>query len=543
MAKALKDIKDIASIFPTAEAIPEQFRQAPLEQREYLCNGELRHWAGDMVEVKGAVWTKQADGSLKQEIIGHYPLMDTKTALEALDAAEKAFNNGNGVWPKMTVTDRIGCMQRFVVRMKRVRDQVSKLLMWEIGKNLKTAQGEFDRTVDYIVDTIDNYKELDREASKFTVTGGVVAQVRRVPLGVVLCMGPYNYPLNETCTTLIPALIMGNTIVLKPARMGVLLWQPMLEALKDCFPAGVINTIYGKGHTIMPPIMQSGKLASLAFIGTSKAADALKKQHPMPHRLKAALGLEAKNCAIILPDADIDLTVNEVATGALSFNGQRCTALKIICVHQSIADKFTAAFVAKIESLKGGMPWEGADITPLPDMESTERMAAILKDALDKGAKLVNAGGEHAGTFFHPAVITNVTSEMRAFQEEQFGPIVPIMTFFDVAEPIKVIETSQYGQQCAIFGRDPSSIASLVDRLTFQVCRVNINSQCQRGPDVLPFSGRKDSAEGTLSVSDALRVFSIRTLVAAKNTEANNDLITTIVQQRKSRFLSTDFIL
>ena len=159
-----------------------------------------------------------------------------------------------------------------------------------------------------------------------------------------------------------------------------------------------------------------------------------------------------------------------------------------------------------------------------------------------KGGKLLNVGGGRvSGTFFHPAVIGNVTSDMKVYCEEQFGPITPVMPFFDISEPLRFIETSNYGQQCTQCWQ--CAIASLVDRLTFQVCRVNINSQCQRGPDVLPFTGRKDSAEATLSVSDALRAFSIRTLVAAKSNEGNNDLITNIVQQRKSRFLSTDFIL
>ena len=132
---------------------------------------------------------------------------------------------------------------------------------------------------------------------------------------------------------------------------------------------------------------------------------------------------------------------------------------------------------------------------------------------------------------------------MRLYSEEQFGPVIPVAPFSNVTEPMEYIMQSPYGQQVSLFGRDPKLLAQLIDPLVNQVCRVNINSQCQRGPDTFPFTGRKDSAEGTLSVADALRAFSIRTLVAAKQTEENRRIIQTIVSERTSRFLSTDFIL
>jgi glyceraldehyde-3-phosphate dehydrogenase (NADP+) len=136
-----------------------------------------------------------------------------------------------------------------------------------------------------------------------------------------------------------------------------------------------------------------------------------------------------------------------------------------------------------------------------------------------------------------------VSPEARLYHEEQFGPVVPIVPFQDIAEPMEAIVNSSFGQQVAIFGTDPDQIARLVDPLVNQVCRVNLNSQCQRGPDRFPFTGRKDSAEGTLSVSDALRVFAIRTLVAAKLNDVNKEIVTRIVRGHTSRFLSTDFIL
>jgi glyceraldehyde-3-phosphate dehydrogenase (NADP+) len=417
--------------------------------------------------------------------------------------------------------------------------------MWEIGKPLPEAEKEFDRTMDYIRDTIDALKDLDRVSSRFVIEQGVIGQTRRAPLGVVLCMGPFNYPLNETFTTLIPALIMGNTVVFKPPKLGVLLHQPLLEAFRDSFPKGVFNTVYGKGQTVITPLMQSGKLDVLAFIGSSRVADSLKRQHPKPHRLRSVLGLEAKNAGIVLKDADLDLAVKECALGSLSFNGQRCTALKMLFVHEDIVDRFLAEFSDAVDRLKGGMPWDaGVRITPLPEPDKTRYLMELIDDARAKGARVVNTnGGSVQQTFMSPAVVYPVGPGMRLYTEEQFGPIVPIAAFKDIEEPMNYVIQSDYGQQVSLFGNDADVLAELIDPLVNQVCRVNINSQCQRGPDTFPFTGRKDSAEGTLSVSDALRAFTIRTLVAAKENETNRRIIKSIVTEKKSRFLSTDFIL
>jgi glyceraldehyde-3-phosphate dehydrogenase (NADP+) len=471
-------------------------------------------------------------------------LLTEKEALESLEAACRAYDYGRGVWPTMTVEERIRHIEAFTSRMAEKRDDVVKLIMWEIGKTLPDAEKEFDRTVDYIRDTIDALKKLDRVSSRFIIEQGVIAQIRRAPLGVVLCMGPFNYPLNETFTTLIPALIMGNTVIFKPPKLGVLLHQPLLQAFQDSFPTGVVNTVYGEGQKVIGPLMKSGKIDVLAFIGTSRVADILRHQHPKPHRLRCILGLEAKNAGIIMKDADLDHAVKECILGSLSYNGQRCTALKILFVQQDLVDKFLVKFCDELSKLKGGMPWDpGVQITPLPEPNKTNYLTQLITDACNNGARIVNTnGGIVKHTFMSPAVIYPVRAGMRLYIEEQFGPIVPVARFNDIEEPMTYLTQSDYGQQVSLFGSNPNRIAKLIDPLVNQVCRVNLNSQCQRGPDTFPFTGRKDSAEGTLSVSDALKVFSIRTLVAAKETDLNRDIIKTILSERSSRFLSTDFI-
>ena len=540
----MNSISPISTLFPAAEQVPEAYRLgAPIEQREYLVAGELRQWVGPVVTVRSPVYLTD-NGEDRQVVLGSAPLLDANTALVALDAAVKAYDNGQGAWPTMRVAERIQHVETFLASMRKQREAVVKLLMWEIGKNLKDSEKEFDRTCDYIVDTINALKDLDRRSSRFELEQGTLGQIRRVPLGVTLCMGPYNYPLNETFTTLIPALIMGNTVVFKPAKFGVLLIRPLLEAFRDSFPAGVINVIYGSGRETVSALMASGKVDVFAFIGTHKAASDLKKLHPRPHRLRAALGLDAKNPGIVLPEVDLDNAVEEAVTGALSFNGQRCTALKILFVHEDVIEAFLDKFNHKLAALKPGMPWEpGVALTPLPEPGKTDYLATLVADAEAKGARVVNAGGgEIRGSFFYPAVLYPVTAQMRVYHEEQFGPIVPVVPYRDLDQVINYVLDSDYGQQLSIFGNDSAEVGRLVDAFANQVGRININAQCQRGPDSYPFNGRKNSAEGTLSVHDALRVFSIRTLVATKFQGANKELISKIIGNRESTFLTTDYI-
>ncbi|MNE23490.1 NADP-dependent glyceraldehyde-3-phosphate dehydrogenase [compost metagenome] len=403
---------------------------------------------------------------------------------------------------------------------------------------------EFDRTVEYIYATIDALKDIDRDSSGFQIVEGIAAQVRRSPLGIVLCMGPFNYPLNETFTTLIPALIMGNTILFKPPKFGTLLHYPLQEAFQEAFPKGVVNVIYGRGNVIIPGLMQSGKINVLTLIGSSRVANELKKQHPKVNQLRAVLGLDAKNASVITAKADLDLAVKETLTGSLSFNGQRCTALKIVFVQRNIADEFLKKFNEAVSGLKFGLPWEeGVNLTPLPEPYKIDYLNDCIKDAEAHGAKVVNEnGGKTKASFFYPAVVYPVNKDMKLYYEEQFGPIVPVVPFDDLEEIIQFLINSTHGQQVSIFSQDSDELAWLIDPLVNLVSRVNVNSQSQRGPDVLPFTGRKDSAEGTLSVNDAIRSFSIRSLVAFKMNESNNSLINEIVNSDKSNFLSTKFI-
>ena len=523
--------------------IPEEFKiKEPIYHDTFLINGKIGKWKGEFTDVISTLLSEHNDDDYI--LLGKTPKMDEKHALEALESADKAYSNGTGDWPTMKVYERINCMQKFVDQMKIKREEIVKLLMWEIGKNLKDSEKEFDRTVDYINETIIEYKKIDRDGASFHNNSGVRALIRRGPLGVVLCLGPYNYPLNETFALLIPAIIMGNTAIFKPAKHGVLLIAPLLDAFQNSFPAGVVNIIFGRGREIASPIMKTGKINVLALIGHSSSAVSLQDLHPQKNRLRLVLGLEAKNPAIIMDDADLELTVNECINGSLSYNGQRCTAIKIIYVHEKIKKDFLNEFCNKIDSLKVGLPWENTLLTPLPEPNKPKYISDLIDDATSKGAKIINKkGGKKSKNYVFPAVLYPVNKTMDVYKEEQFGPVIPIISFSEISSPIDYMAESNYGQQVSLFGNSEEKLGPIIDSLVNLVCRVNLNSSCQRGPDIYPFTGRKDSAVATLSVHDALRSFSIRTFVASKDNPKNKEILRKLIDNKKSNFIRTDYYL
>lgn len=514
------------------------------DHKTYLLDGKIVPWTGAFAEVRSPILPEKSDNGDSENgvLLGSAPDMDEASALSALEAARKAYDFGRGAWPTADASVRIQAMEKFIALMVPKREEVVNLLMWEICKKRADAEKEFDRTVIYLEETLAEYKNLHREGSHITSVSGTLAQIRRGPIGVVLCLGPFNYPLNETFCVLLPALLMGNTCVFKPAKYGVLLITPLLEAFAESFPPGVVNIIFGRGRTLATPIMKTGKIDVLALIGNSKSSNALISQHPKPNRVRQVLGLEAKNPAIIFNDADIDLAVQECVKGAWSFNGQRCTALKVVYVHKDIREEFLAAFAAATDALSWGSPFDNKDITPLPEKGKVQYMQNYVSEAVAKGASVMNdRGGEVEGNMFFPAILFPTDRSTAIFEEEQFGPVCPVLEFDDFEEVLTDIAESAYGQQVSVFTRDSVTAGRCIDHLVNQVCRVNINASCQRGPDALPFTGRKDSAVSTLSVKAALRSFSIRTLVACS--EEQKELMEDVIGGGHSSFSSMNYLL
>jgi glyceraldehyde-3-phosphate dehydrogenase (NADP+) len=497
--------------------------------------------------------------SSKRLKIGTMPQMTTDQALSALQSAITAWDGGSGMWPQMKLSDRIIAVRTFVTELKVKREEIVLILMHEIGKNRVDAEAEFDRTMQFIEKTIEYIQNSGEFGTRgWDASNGLSTRLflSRAAVGIVLCMGPYNYPLNETYATLIPALLMGNVVILKLPTVGGLVHILTIDAFRKALPPGTINFISGRGRTTMPPLMESGKIDSLAFIGSSTAADRLIKAHPHPHRLKIFLQLEGKNMGIYMRDLfergssttddhhdnkeqRMDRILKETITGTLSYNGQRCTALKLLFVPKEYSTQFANMLAEKVESMSVGLPWERTNsiysqITPLPYAGRVDYMKELIDDAIEKGARIVNKNGgtvigDGESTLMVPAILYPVTPDMRVYEEEQFGPVIPIAPYDSLDEVIKYAREGKYGQQVSIFtsSADVES-AQLIDRFSTVFGKININTQCGRSPDTAPFSGRRSSALGVMSVMNALFEFSIPTVVSYQDVDNHNELVKSI---------------
>lgn len=509
---------------PEVSENSEAFKFRPfVDGAKTLIGGQVKPWAGIFSEIFSPIYCQETGERI---CIGRQATMSPKEAMEAVHAASKAWDLGRGEWPRKTLQQRIAAVEKLVFKLKEKRLEIAKVLQWEICKNDADSVKEFDRTMDFVSALIDTARKLNSAGA--VCQEGIHAILKRSPMGVMMNMGPSNYPFNETYATLIPAILMGNSIVMKVPNTGGLAHFLTMEAYAECFPPGVVNFISGRGRDTMPPCMESGLVDIFAFIGSSKAADALVKAHPQPHRLKNLLSLDAKNLAIVLPDADLDIAVKECVAGSTSFNGQRCTAIKLIMVHSSIVDKFNEKFCQAISTLSVGLPFGKNNITPLA-CSSTEFMKTLTEDAKSKGAMVLNeaAGGGHLDrSLFAPAVLYPVTAEMQLWTAEQFGPVVPIAPFDRLEQPIEWLRKMPFGQQTSIFTSNQAApsveLSQLLDMCALSTCRVNLNAQCQRGPDMYPFAGRRSSAMGTISVEEVLRAVSVETMVASKSLEVMN---------------------
>lgn len=496
--------------------VPREFSELlPTSLAGRLLNGKVIPWSGPWERVLSPLLFQER-GEVE---VGRYPLLGEREAAEALASSVAAFEGGRGEWPRTPPRERAERVEHFLRRMREKRETLARLLSWEIAKPYGDALKEVDRTFAYMDNTLEEFRRMQREA-RFPREGeGIVGRILPTPLGVALCMGPYNYPLYESLTLVLPALLMGNTVLFKLPRKGLLFYNHLLPAFGELFPPGAVNVLSGESSLLCEPLLASGQIDLLAFIGSSRVASRLQNLHPRPHRLRTLLGLEAKNVALLLPGADLRNAAKECLLGALAFNGQRCAALKILFVPKEGVGTFLSLLEERLAELASGMPWqEDVFLTPLADPGRLSYLAELLEDALSKGAKVINrGGGEIRGGIMTPALLSPVDGSMRLYREEQFGPLVPIVPYASVEQVWEYFAGSPFGQQASLFGEDEGELERAVSLLSCQVARINIGCKCQRGPDRFPFTGRRDSAQGVMSAQETLKAFSSPLVVALRS--------------------------
>jgi len=336
----------------------------------------------------------------------------------------------------------------------------------------------------------------------------------RVPLGVVLCIGPFNYPFNLTGSKIAPALIAGNTVIMKPPTQGAI--TPLHLGIileKAGVPPGVFNIITGRGSEIGDYLTGHSGIDMISFTGSSETGKNLAKVAGMKPLL---LELGGKDAAIVLDDADLNITVNSIVSGAFSFSGQRCTAVKRVLPMPRIANKLVERVTEETLKLSVGDPAENKTIGPLISSKQCDYVQGLINDALDKGATL-KCGNKREGNIIWPTILDHVTTDMRVAWEEPFGPVLPFIRIYSAEEAIQISNKSEYGLQGMIFTENVDLAFNIAQEL--EVGTVQINGKSARGPDHFPFLGTKSSGLGTQGIKYSIEAMSRPKVVVMNLTE------------------------
>ncbi|GBU10884.1 succinate-semialdehyde dehydrogenase I [Erysipelotrichaceae bacterium] len=431
---------------------------------------------------------------LDNSYLGSIPAMTKLEIDQALDLAKI----GGKKWKEVPLKEKAEMLNNAAKILEQRSEEIAMLLMHEIAKGFNAAQDEVLRTVSLIRYTVEEGLRMQGEiinGNAYEKNSNKIAMVQRVEIGTVLAISPFNYPINLTASKIIPALIAGNSVVLKPPTQGALSALEFVKVLVDSgIPAGVITSVTGRGSEVGDYLIQHPQIDFINFTGSTEVGERIGNVSGVKPLL---LELGGKDPAIILPDADLKLAAKEVSKGAFGFSGQRCTAIKRVLLHEEIADEFIGYLQAEVALLTVGTPFENADITPLISVSSVEKAKRLFDDAMSKKAKALTEF-KNEDNLMWPVILDFVTEDMDIAWEEPFAPILPILRLSSIEEMIRVTNDSEYGLQAAIFTKNQEHAMEIASKL--DVGTVHINTRTQRGPDNFPFLGIKKSGTGVQGI-------------------------------------------
>lgn len=426
------------------------------------------------------------------------------------EEADKIINNSKEsqkLWAETPINERAAVLHKAAALLEENLEVITEILQKEISKDIESSKSEIKRTADFIRFTADEGKHMEGETIQADNFPGFkrnkLSVVNRVPLGVVLAISPFNYPINLSASKIAPALIAGNSVILKPPTQGSISALYLAEIFNSAgLPKGVLNTITGKGSEIGDYLITHKDINFINFTGSTEVGRHIAKIAGMVPML---LELGGKDAAIVLRDADIKNAAKQIVSGAYSYSGQRCTAVKRVLVLEEVADDLIENMKEEILKLKVGKPEEGAFITPLINNKAADFVQELIDDAISKGAKLI-LGNRREGNLIYPALFDYTTTDMRLAWEEPFGPVLPVIRVKDLDQAIEIANASEYGLQSSVFTKDIKAAFYVADKL--EVGTVHVNNKTERGPDHFPFLGVKASGMGTQGIRYSIEAMS-----------------------------------
>ena len=432
---------------------------------------------------------------INQEELGTVPAMSQAEVDEAMQAARAALP----AWRALSAVERAVYLHKTAAILERDKEEIGTILAKEVAKGIKAAIGEVVRTADLIRYAAEEGLRITGQAMEGggfeAASKNKLAVVRREPVGVVLAIAPFNYPVNLSGSKIAPALIAGNVVMFKPPTQGSISGLLLAKAFEEAgIPAGVFNTITGRGSEIGDYIIEHKEVNFINFTGSTPIGERIGRLAGMRPIM---LELGGKDAALVLEDADLEHAAKQIVEGAFSYSGQRCTAIKRVIVLESVADTLVTLLQAEVAKLTVGDPFDNADITPVIDNASADFIWDLIEDAQEKGAQALTPI-KREGNLLWPVLFDQVTKDMKVAWEEPFGPVLPIIRVANVEEAIAFANESEFGLQSSVFTNDFKKAFEIAEKL--EVGTVHINNKTQRGPDNFPFLGVKGSGAGVQGI-------------------------------------------
>ena len=432
---------------------------------------------------------------INQEELGTVPAMTQAEVDEAMKAARAALP----AWRALSAVERAAYLHKTAAILERDKEEIGTILAKEVAKGIKAAIGEVVRTADLIRYAAEEGLRITGQAMEGggfeAASKNKLAVVRREPVGVVLAIAPFNYPVNLSGSKIAPALIAGNVVMFKPPTQGSISGLLLAKAFEEAgIPAGVFNTITGRGSEIGDYIIEHKEVNFINFTGSTPIGERIGRLAGMRPIM---LELGGKDAALVLEDADLEHAAKQIVAGAFSYSGQRCTAIKRVIVLESVADTLATLLQAEVAKLTVGDPFDNADITPVIDNASADFIWGLIEDAQEKGAQALTPI-KREGNLLWPVLFDQVTKDMKVAWEEPFGPVLPIIRVANVEEAIAFANESEFGLQSSVFTNDFKKAFEIAEKL--EVGTVHINNKTQRGPDNFPFLGVKGSGAGVQGI-------------------------------------------
>lgn len=432
---------------------------------------------------------------INQEELGTVPAMSQAEVDEAMQAARAALP----AWRALSAVERAAYLHKTAAILERDKEEIGTILAKEVAKGIKAAIGEVVRTADLIRYAAEEGLRITGQAMEGggfeAASKNKLAVVRREPVGVVLAIAPFNYPVNLSGSKIAPALIAGNVVMFKPPTQGSISGLLLAKSFEEAgIPAGVFNTITGRGSEIGDYIIEHKEVNFINFTGSTPIGERIGRLAGMRPIM---LELGGKDAALVLEDADLEHAAKQIVAGAFSYSGQRCTAIKRVIVLESVADKLATLLQEEVSKLTVGDPFDNADITPVIDNASADFIWGLIEDAQEKGAQALTPI-KREGNLLWPVLFDQVTKDMKVAWEEPFGPVLPIIRVANVEEAITFANESEFGLQSSVFTNDFKKAFEIAEKL--EVGTVHINNKTQRGPDNFPFLGVKGSGAGVQGI-------------------------------------------